>query len=103
MVAVTAVATVTTVTAVTTVPQCLSCPVLIIPSAQFDEYLYVGMSSCDSQEFVAGQLLLLHDHINLLYGPVTSMLKPANSEQKEARWKSIANLMRVCSTVRHPV
>lgn len=36
------------------------------------------MSDSEPQEFVAMQLVILRDFLNMLYGPVTALLRPSS-------------------------
>eukprot|EP00039_Didymoeca_costata_P019789 m.338937 g.338937 ORF g.338937 m.338937 type:complete len:884 (-) comp18606_c0_seq1:103-2754(-) len=60
---------------------------------QFDDFLYLGMSDAEPQEFVAMQLIILRDFLNMLYGPVTALLRPSSAAVKLERWKATARLM----------
>eukprot|EP00053_Salpingoeca_punica_P016775 m.159561 g.159561 ORF g.159561 m.159561 type:complete len:932 (+) comp17042_c0_seq1:20-2815(+) len=60
---------------------------------QYEDFAYYGMSTTDGQHFVTTQLRLLHDLINMLYGPVTSMLKTEHVEERRHRWREISTLM----------
>jgi hypothetical protein len=46
---------------------------------QFDDFLYLGVSDSEPQEFVAMQLVILRDFLNMLYGPVTALLRPSSA------------------------
>lgn len=60
---------------------------------KYDDHLFLGLSSEDSEHFLAGQLALLHNLLVLQYGPVLSMVKPGNISLRAERWGSIARLM----------
>eukprot|EP00040_Diaphanoeca_grandis_P034574 m.214929 g.214929 ORF g.214929 m.214929 type:complete len:873 (+) comp33181_c1_seq4:274-2892(+) len=60
---------------------------------QFDDYLYVGMSDNEPKEFVVMQLTLLRDLLNMLYGPVTALLRPSNASVRMERWRATSRLM----------
>lgn len=40
-----------------------------------------GMSDAEPQEFVAMQLVILRDFLNMLYGPVTALLRPSSVQR----------------------
>eukprot|EP00041_Stephanoeca_diplocostata_P032040 m.1015019 g.1015019 ORF g.1015019 m.1015019 type:complete len:954 (-) comp24074_c0_seq2:212-3073(-) len=60
---------------------------------QFDDYLYVAIADSEPKEFVLMQLTLLRDLLNMLYGPVTALLRPANAMVRLERWKATSRLM----------
>ena len=41
------------------------------------------------------QLIILRDFLNMLYGPVTALLRPSQSSVRLARWRATARLMNV--------
>ena len=53
----------------------------------------MGVSDSEPQEFVAMQLVILRDFLNMLYGPVTALLRPSQSSVRLERWSATARLM----------
>lgn len=67
---------------------------------QFDDFLYLGVSDAEPQEFVSMQLVILRDFLNMLYGPVTALLRPSAASVRLERWKATARLMSTVAEMR---
>lgn len=61
---------------------------------RFGEYIYMGLGGHgETAGALMTQLALLRDMANMLFGPVTTMLKPPSTADRKERWAATSKLM----------